>query len=42
MGDNRNQSTDSRRNTIGMIDTRCVLGRVILRLFPLNKFGAVK
>ncbi len=42
MGDNRNQSTDSRRSTIGMIDTRCVLGRVVLRLWPLNKFGAVK
>ncbi len=42
MGDNRNQSTDSRRSTIGMIDTRCVLGRVVLRLWPLNKIGAVK
>jgi signal peptidase I len=42
MGDNRNQSTDSRRTTIGMIDTRCVLGRVVLRLWPLNKFGTVK
>ena len=41
MGDNRNQSTDSRRSIIGMIDTRCVLGRVILRLWPLNKFGTV-
>ncbi len=42
MGDNRNASTDSRRNTIGMIDTRCVLGRVVLRLWPLDKLGAVK
>ena len=42
MGDNRNQSTDSRRGTIGMIDTRCVLGRVVLRLWPLDKIGAVK
>ena len=42
MGDNRNGSTDSRRDTIGMIDTRCVLGRVVLRLWPLNKLGAVK
>ena len=42
MGDNRNQSTDSRRSVIGMIDTRCVLGRVVLRMWPLNRFGAVK
>ena len=42
MGDNRNQSTDSRRSTIGMIDTRCVLGRVVLRVWPFNKIGAVK
>ena len=42
MGDNRNQSTDSRRSVIGMIDTRCVLGRVVLRLWPFSKFGAVK
>ena len=42
MGDNRNASTDSRRSTIGMIDTRCVLGRVVLRLWPLDKLGTVK
>ncbi|MBR3556824.1 MAG: signal peptidase I [Oscillospiraceae bacterium] len=42
MGDNRNASTDSRRSTIGMIDTRCVLGRVVLRLWPLDKIGTVK
>ena len=42
MGDNRNQSTDSRRNVIGMIDTRCILGRVVLRLWPFDKIGTVK
>ena len=42
LGDNRNHSTDSRRSTIGMIDTRCILGKVILRIFPLSGFGAVK
>ena len=34
-------STDSRRSVIGMIDTRCILGKVILRLWPLNKLGTV-
>ncbi len=41
MGDNRNRSTDSRRSTIGMIDTRCILGRVVLRLWPFSKLGKV-
>ena len=39
LGDNRNHSTDSRRETIGMIDKRCILGKVVLRLWPLSKFG---
>lgn len=42
MGDNRNASTDSRRSTIGMIDTRCILGRVVLRLWPLHAIGKVR
>ena len=42
MGDNRNNSWDSRGYEIGFVDTRRVLGRVLLRLTPLNKFGMVK
>ncbi|MGI6029389.1 MAG: signal peptidase I [Candidatus Heteroscillospira sp.] len=41
MGDNRNKSTDSRDDDIGMVDTRYIIGREILRVFPLNKFGFV-
>lgn len=41
MGDNRNQSTDSRDNRIGQVDKRFVLGRLLVRLFPLNLFGTV-
>lgn len=37
LGDNRNNSSDSRSSHIGLVDTRRVLGKVILRLFPLNK-----
>ncbi len=36
MGDNRNGSTDSRTNTIGMVDARCVIGKVYLILIPGN------
>lgn len=41
MGDNRNNSTDSRRETIGCVDTRNILGKVIFRILPLNKIGAI-
>ena len=36
MGDNRNESTDSRSSRIGQIDTRCVLGKVLFRIWPLT------
>ena len=34
MGDNRNNSTDSRYAPIGMVDTRYVMGTVFFRIFP--------
>lgn len=37
MGDNRNHSSDSRDSRIGLIDTRCVFGRVLVRLMPLSR-----
>lgn len=37
LGDNRNNSADSRQEEIGTIDERCVVGRAIARIFPLNK-----
>lgn len=42
MGDNRNDSMDSRHPYIGFVDERRVLGRVLFRLTPLNRMGAVK
>lgn len=42
MGDNRNHSSDSRSSLIGQVDVRNVVGRVMIRIFPLNKFGLVK
>lgn len=44
LGDNRNDSTDSRSSSIGengMINKKYILGRAILRVFPLNKFGGL-
>ena len=34
MGDNRNHSYDSRYASIGQVDTRCILGRVIYLMLP--------
>lgn len=42
MGDNRNHSTDSRDYRIGQVDTRFVLGRVLARVMPLQKFGPIQ
>ena len=41
MGDNRNNSKDSRDPSVGMVDVRYVVGRELLRIFPLSQFGPV-
>ncbi len=42
MGDNRNQSLDSRSSYVGCIDERDILGKVLLCFLPFSDFGVVK
>ena len=41
MGDNRPRSKDSRSSEIGCVDERALLGKVVLRIRPLERFGAI-
>lgn len=41
MGDNRNHSTDSRYSQLGMVDTRYVIGHVLMRVYPFSEIGTV-
>ena len=38
LGDNRNNSTDSRSASVGFVDVDCVLGKAIVRLNPFTIF----
>lgn len=42
LGDNRYNSTDSRDSRVGTIDIDCILGKVLFRFLPFDKFGAVE
>ena len=41
LGDNRGTSADSRSKTVGCIAEEDMVGRLLLRVWPLNKFGLV-
>lgn len=41
MGDNRNQSSDSRESVIGVINEKNIMGKAIFRIMPLEKIGTV-
>ena len=41
LGDNRNHSSDSRTLSLGMVDERHIIGKVIFRILPVNAFGLV-
>lgn len=42
MGDNRNNSMDSREPSVGNIKRKNIIGRAWLRIWPLDKFGLIK
>jgi len=42
LGDNRNISHDSSEISVGCVDARHIMGKVIFRIFPLSSFGTVK
>ncbi|SKB73784.1 signal peptidase I [Lachnospiraceae bacterium] len=42
LGDNRNDSVDSRSPEVGNIRKSDIMGKVWLRLSPINKFGMIK
>ena len=41
MGDNRNESLDSRRESVGAIHKSDLMGKVVLRLYPFSDFGLI-
>ncbi len=42
MGDNRNNSSDSRDPAVGNIHRKDIIGRAFIRIWPLSKFGILK
>lgn len=41
MGDHRNVSVDSRSTTVGCISEEQIVGRIVFRVWPLDKFGPI-
>lgn len=42
LGDNRNNSQDSRAANVGVIHKKDLLGRAWIRIWPLSEFGVIK
>jgi len=42
MGDHRSTSSDSRNTAVGCVAQEQIVGRVVLRVWPLNRFGVIK
>lgn len=42
LGDNRNNSSDSRDPSVGNVHKDQIIGKAFIRIWPLNKFGILK
>ena len=42
MGDNREESIDSRNNTIGTVADEQIVGKLIFKIWPLQKLGGIE
>lgn len=42
LGDNRNESIDSRSDEVGNVNIKDIEGKVILRIYPFDRFGVIK
>ncbi len=42
LGDNRNNSSDSRDPSVGVIEGEDIVGKAFIRIWPLDKFGILK
>ena len=41
LGDNRSVSIDSRHSSVGCVTTEQIVGKIVFRIWPLNKLGPV-
>ena len=42
LGDNREVSKDSRSADVGMVDTHYILGKAVLRVWPISSFEVIR
>lgn len=42
MGDNRQNSIDSRDSSVGYVEEDLIVGKAVFRLYPFNKIGLIK
>lgn len=42
MGDHRSTSVDSRSSTVGCVSEEQIVGRIVFRIWPLDKFGGIE